>query len=383
MFGKTAPVGRWGDDLAGWEAKLADQEVDEIYQDWLFDKRRLDAIPPAYQLPASGSVFTPEEIGVLMTDYNARAYQRRFGAAGEPVGPEELEPLYRALHDKRLGRYRDWLQQNAVLDETGNPAKLYHGTGNVFDEFESAKFGTGAGGNLVGSGVYLSNNPSVSSDYAMNSWRKSGLFNDAPANVRMHHAIGPVADFTTPGGLEAADGVVGNSIYGFGGLDAMQMREKRLLNDMYRDAGDYLDDAYHELDRPEDFDRLNDVFAESSIHMREMSDMWDSMNIPSNGLEYARQVKRYLDEPGSFGQVLPGNTGVKHPGGLLMGAGDSHDAYVMFDPKNVVPVNPSPGMLQILAERFKDPATGALPFSMLAAMGLGGAVSQGGQPGVH
>lgn len=397
MFGKTAPVGRWGDDLAGWEAKLADQEVDEIYQDWLFDKRRLESIPPAYQFPSSGSVFTPEEVGGLMTDYNARAYQRRFGAAGEPVGPEELEPLYRALHGKRLGRYRDWLQQNAVLDETGQPAKLYHGTGNAFEDFDPEMFGLGSGGNLAGTGVYLSNNPRVSSDYAMSAWRKGGLFNDPPANVRMQHAIGPVADVTTPVGIEATHGLVRKPLPGPDWnitANADEMYRSKLLYDLENEHQNLFPDVdatdvqLFGYESNPNTTGMMPIWQDSSqvLNRMVMGDM--RKRIPDNGIDYLQEMQRwledyYFDSPVSLGSAMPGVTGIKHPGGLATGGQHTYDAYVMFDPKNVVPVNPSPGMLQILAERFKDPATGALPFSMLAALGLGGAMSQGGQQGVH
>jgi hypothetical protein len=44
--------------------------------------------------------------------------------------------------------------------------KLYHGTGTTFDDFSKDKFSTGAGGDLYGKGIYLTDNPEVASTYA-------------------------------------------------------------------------------------------------------------------------------------------------------------------------------------------------------------------------
>lgn len=320
------------------------------------------------------------------------------GARGTEFGANEVNQMQ---HAARFGKYQDWLKNNAELDEFGRPLRLYHGTSSVFDEFDASRFGKGAGGNLVGPGVYLTDNPKVASGYAMNH---SSEF--AP-NVRAHYAIGPVARANEPLGLE--------QIYELAKSNRPDMQsfnfpkgdiKERLLNKLnaqhlarakedqllgvvqslghnvtHEDIADF--DYIKHLLGP-DFDRLGlgPQFAEldglynkwnelSNLADARLPDELDVLDAVRNDLALGSGDAFTMTSPSP---ALPGYTGIRHSGGRFFGK-EKHNAYAMFDPNSVVPATPSLTQMQMIAERFRDPVTGALPFSVLAGL-LGVGASQ-------
>jgi len=61
--------------------------------------------------------------------------------------------------------FQQWFGDSVVVDNTGNPLKVYHGTGNMagIDSFDP-KY-TGKGADQLGSGFYFTTNASVASGY--------------------------------------------------------------------------------------------------------------------------------------------------------------------------------------------------------------------------
>lgn len=57
--------------------------------------------------------------------------------------------------------FKDWFGDSKVVDESGNPLKVYHGTGKSFDAFN-----THGEGKTRGSGAFLSSDPTIASSYA-------------------------------------------------------------------------------------------------------------------------------------------------------------------------------------------------------------------------
>lgn len=420
----SAPLLRWSDDVEGRLPGLMDQEVAEIDMDWLFEKNRLDSVLPQYQTGPRDTVLPPDEVGDLLERHRALQLERRYGAQGTPVEPAELELLYRKLHGRRLDRYRNWLGQHAELGPDGQPLKLYHGTGGVFDEFSAKKFGEGAGGNYRGTGVYLTDNPNVASSYANQASPHSldDLFTDRPLddinpiNVRFHHVLGPVADETTYGGLESILRTASDALPEMKNPwepDAEAWRRSGLMDDYAHEAqmlrleasareGDALK-AIHATPRTVDSMGWRSGPPPELLAQLEAEERaFDVANAAKYAADNAWRVSppqsdhvigmiedTLLDRMGkpsnvdpNLGDALPGFTGIRHQGGMIFG-GPRHKAYAMFSPESVLPVNPSMPMLQMLAERFKDPQTGALPFSLLAALGAGGAAAYGGQQSVY
>lgn len=58
------------------------------------------------------------------------------------------------------------LPESMVRDETGQLQRLYHGTSRVFPDFEMAQSGSGAGGDLYGPGIYMTNSPHIAETYS-------------------------------------------------------------------------------------------------------------------------------------------------------------------------------------------------------------------------
>jgi hypothetical protein len=197
------------------------------------------------------------------------------GAKGTSFSPLEVANVDALT---RQQRYQNWLRSNVELDESGNPLMLYHGTDRVFDEFSPDFFGSGAGGNRAGAGVYLTDSPHVASEYADNTFASMRNGEVIPKNVRMQYVKSPIAKANSS----------------------------------------------------------NDDIAE--MHGRTAAD---------------------------------GYTGIRHTGGNLMGTA-THNAYVVFNPTDVLPANPNPQQLELLANRWRLD-DGSLPFSLLAGMlGAGG-----------
>ena len=65
------------------------------------------------------------------------------------------------------------LPESAVRTETGELKRLYHGTTRAYPDFAESKFGSGAGGDLYGPGIYMTENPQIAGGgqgYATVNW---------------------------------------------------------------------------------------------------------------------------------------------------------------------------------------------------------------------
>lgn len=58
-------------------------------------------------------------------------------------------------------QFRRWFGDSVIVDRMGNPIKLYHGSGDVFDSFKSSDYGK------YGPGIYLTAVQDMASRYAM------------------------------------------------------------------------------------------------------------------------------------------------------------------------------------------------------------------------
>ncbi len=85
-------------------------------------------------------------------------YSRSFGQGG----PLNLLRSQRGnLGPVPRSEYGEALPRSVVRDGKGQLQRLYHGTSRVFPDFDMAQSGTGAGGDLYGPGVYLTDSPQV------------------------------------------------------------------------------------------------------------------------------------------------------------------------------------------------------------------------------
>ena len=76
----------------------------------------------------------------------------RFGGLASERG--NLGPVPRGVRGEPL-------PQSVMRDEQGKLKRFYHGTERVYPDFEMGRSGTGAGGNLYGPGIYMTDNPEV------------------------------------------------------------------------------------------------------------------------------------------------------------------------------------------------------------------------------
>jgi ADP-ribosyltransferase-like protein len=174
----------------------------------------------------------------------------------------------------------------SVVREGDKLTRLYHGTTRPYADFELSKSGTGAGGDLYGPGVYLTNSPELAETYAMRTPRMT----EVPApNIR------PVyADLKRPFDVEApADKGLVKKLQGLADEDAW-------TEGMFKDDGRTLDLATNK-----------DVYR----------------HILKN-LGYKEDVNDWLQANGF--------DGIKYPGGAAT-RGEPHQAYVVFSPEHVYP----------------------------------------------
>lgn len=224
---------------------------------------------------------------------------------------KEAAPLLTELKPQQ--RYQDWLSMNAVKDESGKPLRLFHGTGNVFDDFSPDAFSSGAGGDFMGRGVYMTDNPKIASGYA--EQHSPYVMNP---NVREQRLLaGKIIDTDQP--LRGGD------------RDAMRS---------------FLSDIENDLDwGPEPQEALELLERGRPAH-----------EILRLGME---------DPAGTARDVFGGPPAIRYPGGRNTGSAP-HNAYVAPDPHMVVPANPTIEQLERLRQRYTVSGQAA-PFSALFA----------------
>jgi hypothetical protein len=93
----------------------------------------------------------------------ARSVVKAVPAAARSVvkaSPSDVMPAA-----ERAANLKRWLGNSKVVDEKGEPRRVYHGTADVFDTFSDAKIGKGDPGYL-GRGFYFADNPYVADTYS-------------------------------------------------------------------------------------------------------------------------------------------------------------------------------------------------------------------------
>lgn len=92
--------------------------------------------------------------------------QAKVAAAASAVA---VEP---PIADRQTSAFDAWFSGSKVVDQDGNPLKVYHGTGADIAEFDFAF--TGNGNDQHGSGFYFTSNPDEASGYASEQKDKGG-----------------------------------------------------------------------------------------------------------------------------------------------------------------------------------------------------------------
>jgi len=85
-------------------------------------------------------------------------YSRSFGQGGPLT---MLRGERGNLGPPPVSEYGEALPRSVVRGADGTLTKLYHGTGGAYPDFEMSQAGSGAGGELYGPGIYLTDSPAV------------------------------------------------------------------------------------------------------------------------------------------------------------------------------------------------------------------------------
>lgn len=79
---------------------------------------------------------------------------------------ERLMPDTSTMRRKMDSAFSNWFGNSKVVDPSGKPLTVYHGTNESFSEFSTEMFGEGAGGSDHGDGFYFTDRPDAASQYA-------------------------------------------------------------------------------------------------------------------------------------------------------------------------------------------------------------------------
>lgn len=198
----------------------------------------------------------------------------------------------------------------SVVREGGKLTKLYHGTNRAYPDFDPSYFGSGAGGDLYGPGVYLTDNHYMAQTYATGTTRPSPFLRGIrPESEGAAPNIRPVyADLKKPFDVEApADKGLVKKLQGL--ADDGAWREG-----MFKDDGTTLDVSTNK-----------DVYRHILKNVGYKEDVNDWLQ--ANGFD-----------------------GIKYPGGAATGGKKTHQAYVVFSPEHVYPSPNVDAIMQQMVE---------------------------------
>jgi hypothetical protein len=213
------------------------------------------------------------------------------------------------------------LPQSAVRDEAGKLKRLYHGTGRGYADFEMAQAGSGAGGNLYGPGIYMTDSPAIASSYA-----KTGS-NMTRQYVVENRNWDDLYNLLEKQGVLDDQGVL---VTKAGTRDPATGRE---LYSAYRlqEHGANVRPVYADLKRPFDMERMytpDELYQVAQISSREGMrghELYDFLAQSLHGKDQANAALRQA-----------GYDGITHIGGGVTGS-EPHRVYIAFSPEHVYP----------------------------------------------
>jgi hypothetical protein len=98
-------------------------------------------------------------------------YSRSFGQGGRLT---MLRGERGNLGPPPVSEYGEALPRSVVRGADGKLTKLYHGTDRAYPDFDMAHSGSGAGGDLYGPGIYMTDSPKIAGEYAASGqWTKT------------------------------------------------------------------------------------------------------------------------------------------------------------------------------------------------------------------
>lgn len=153
-------------------AVRTEEKVAELYREWagardgagqlgrIFAKVR--ALFRALASGLRGEGFTD---AALVMD---RIASGKIGGRG-PQGPGggRRADMEKAAASTESPEFKRWFGKSKVVDASGKPMMVYHGTAADFEAFSPSKVGTGGDSGFLGSGFYFGNNSYIARSYSM------------------------------------------------------------------------------------------------------------------------------------------------------------------------------------------------------------------------
>ena len=88
-------------------------------------------------------------------------------AGRAPISPDSADvPRYRAAGQAETAAFRNWFGDSKVVDGTGQPLRVFHGTGGDFNAFSRDRAGATTGAANAGMGFFFTDRAEVAGNYA-------------------------------------------------------------------------------------------------------------------------------------------------------------------------------------------------------------------------
>lgn len=157
-----------------------------------------------YQGPRGGKGFENPETGKVKYGTEAPVGREWAGPQEAPAAksgkaskPDLATPRTPAIETPE---FKQWFGDSKIVDESGNPLVVYHGTAKSFDAFEPDAIGSNIDqehqSGAWGKGWYFTESPSVAEGYAMSASLADDGVNVMPVYLRIQNPL--VLDFTAP-----------------------------------------------------------------------------------------------------------------------------------------------------------------------------------------
>lgn len=126
-------------------------------------------------------------------DAHSKAYKQAMEqqAEGRPVNIMDVAPKIEPIAGKATDtpNFKAWFGESKVVDDTGAPMVVYHGTASNFDAFDSVKAGAAIDSGKLGEGFYFSQDNRWAANYADNAAKKGGASNVVPVYITLKNPL--------------------------------------------------------------------------------------------------------------------------------------------------------------------------------------------------
>jgi hypothetical protein len=125
-----------------------------------------DAARVAYEIEQRNatSPVSRDDFAAVAKHAEALAKAEEQVARGEPVQVSDVAP--RITPEQRDANFREWFGESKVVDESGAPLVVYHGTARDFESFDPTKFGANTRATNDELGFFFTSKPFLSDNYA-------------------------------------------------------------------------------------------------------------------------------------------------------------------------------------------------------------------------